>query len=100
MEEYRNKRTTMRIERCVLLSVLVFASTAPRAQAQWLATGYLGLNVAGDVEAGKGGAGVSVSYFTAGWDSSLISNATIISSKMKTSVSYFRILGWISIPTR
>ena len=56
----------MRIERCILLSVLVFASTAARAQAQWVATGYLGINVAGDVAAGKGGPGVSVSYFAGG----------------------------------
>ena len=56
----------MGIERCLLLSVLVFASTAARAQAQWVATGYLGINVAGDVEAGKGGPAVSVSYFPGG----------------------------------
>lgn len=66
MEGYQNKEQTMRIERCILLSVLVFASTAARAQAQWVATGYLGINVAGDVEAGKGGPGVSVSYFVGG----------------------------------
>ena len=62
----KDKEQTMRIERCILLTVLVVASTAARAQAQWVATGYLGINVAGDVEAGKGGPGVSISYFAGG----------------------------------
>jgi opacity protein-like surface antigen len=52
----------MRIGRCLLLTVLAVASTAARAHAQWMATGYLGINVSGDVEAAKGGPGVSVTY--------------------------------------
>lgn len=54
---------SVRIGRCILLTVLVVVSTTARAQAQWVATGYLGLNVAGDVEVGKGGPGFSVGYF-------------------------------------
>jgi opacity protein-like surface antigen len=57
---------TMRIGRCILLTVLVVVSTVARAQAQWVATGYLGINVSGDVEAAKGGPGVSVTYFGGG----------------------------------
>lgn len=56
----------MRVGSGILLTVLVVASTAARAQAQWVATGYLGINVSGDVEAGKGGPGVSVSYLGGG----------------------------------
>ncbi len=56
----------MRIARCILLTVLIVASAAARAQAQWVATGYLGINVSGDVEAGKGGPGASVGYFGGG----------------------------------
>jgi hypothetical protein len=36
--------------------------TAVPAHAQWLITPYLGANVAGDVELGKGGPGVSVGF--------------------------------------
>lgn len=52
----------MRFRRCFLLAVAVIAWTAAPAHAQWLATPYVGGNVAGDVEHGKGGPGVSVGY--------------------------------------
>ena len=39
----------------------VFGATA--AQAQWVITPQLGMNIAGDVEHGKGGPGASVGYF-------------------------------------
>ena len=39
------------------------AGTAAPAHAQWVVTADLGMNVAGDVEIGKGGPGVSVGYF-------------------------------------
>jgi len=51
----------MRLRRWVLLTVPVVAWTAP-AQAQWVITPYLGANVSGDVEQGKGGFGGSVGY--------------------------------------
>jgi opacity protein-like surface antigen len=57
---------TKRIGRCILLTVSIVASMAVRAQAQWVAAGYLGINVSGDVEAAKGGPGVSISYFGRG----------------------------------
>jgi opacity protein-like surface antigen len=53
----------MRARRCILLTLLVVAWTAPPAQAQWVATAYLGINISGDVETGKGGPGGSVGYF-------------------------------------
>ena len=52
----------MRFRRCFLLAVAVVAWTAAPAHAQWLVTPYVGGNVAGDVEHGKGGLGVSVGY--------------------------------------
>ena len=52
----------MRFRRNVLLTVAVVTWTTAPAHAQWLATPYLGGNVAGDVELGKGGPGVSVGY--------------------------------------
>lgn len=48
--------------RCVLLAVSVIACPATPAHAQWMVTPYLGANVAGDVELGKGGPGGSVTY--------------------------------------
>jgi hypothetical protein len=55
----------MAVRRCVLFVVLVVAGAAAPAHAQWLVTPYLGANVAGDVERGKGGPGVSVGYIGA-----------------------------------
>jgi opacity protein-like surface antigen len=52
-----------RLQRCILLAVPVMAGTAAPAHAQWVVTPYLGANVAGDVEHGKGGPGGSVGYF-------------------------------------
>lgn len=54
----------MRVQRGILLSVFLGAWTATPApaQAQWVITPYLGGNVSGDVEHGKGGPGVSVSF--------------------------------------
>ena len=47
----------------ILLAVLVVAWTAAPAQAQWVVTPYLGINLAGDVEFRRGGPGGSVGYF-------------------------------------
>ena len=52
----------MRFRRCFLLAVAVIAWTAAPAHAQWLATPYVGGNVAGDVEHGKGGPGISAGF--------------------------------------
>src|SRR5262245_18198568 len=46
----------------ILLTVIV-ASMASPAQAQWVATPYLGANIAGDAEFRRGGPGGSVGYF-------------------------------------
>lgn len=53
----------MRVRRGILLTVLFLAWTTAPAQAQWVATPYVGVNVSGDVETGKGGPGGSVGYF-------------------------------------
>ena len=57
------REQVMRVGRCIFLIVLVVGTVAPAA-AQWVATPYIGLNVGGDVEAGKGGLGGSVGYFS------------------------------------
>ena len=44
------------------LTVLVVAWMAAPAHAQWVITPYLGMNVSGDVEHGKGGPGGSLGY--------------------------------------
>jgi opacity protein-like surface antigen len=53
----------MRFPCCVLLTVPVVAWAAVPAHAQWVITPSLGVNVAGNVEHGKGGPGGSVGYF-------------------------------------
>ncbi len=55
--------SVMRLRRGVLLTVPIVAWTAAPAHAQWVITPYLGVNLAGDVEHGKGGPGGSVGYF-------------------------------------
>jgi opacity protein-like surface antigen len=50
----------MRLGRCILLAIPVVAWTAGPAHAQWVIAPYLGMNVSGDVEHGKGGPGGSV----------------------------------------
>ena len=45
------------------LAVLVVAWTATRAQAQWVVSPYLGINLAGNVEFRRGGPGGSAGYF-------------------------------------
>jgi hypothetical protein len=52
----------MRLRRNTLLATMVVAWTAPAAHAQWQVTPSLAVNVAGDVEHGKGGPGVSAGY--------------------------------------
>lgn len=52
----------MRFRRGILLAFVAIAWTAASAQAQWGITPSLAGNVAGDVEHGKGGPGVSVGY--------------------------------------
>lgn len=51
-----------RLRRCLLFTVWAVVWTAASAHAQWSITPYLGGSVAGDVEHGKGGPGVSVGY--------------------------------------
>jgi hypothetical protein len=53
----------MRVHHCILFMLLVLAWTAAPAQAQWVVTPYLGINLAGDAEFRRGGPGVSVAYF-------------------------------------
>jgi opacity protein-like surface antigen len=56
----------VRLRRYTAITALVTAWTAAPAQAQWVATPYLGVNIAGDVEEGKGGPGGSIGYFGGG----------------------------------
>ena len=53
----------MRIRCGIVLTVLDVACTAAPAQAQWVATPYLGINLGGDAEFRRGGPGGSVGYF-------------------------------------
>jgi Outer membrane protein beta-barrel domain len=53
----------VRVRWGILLTVLLVGWTVAPAQAQWMATPYLGVNFAGDVEKRKGGAGGSIGYF-------------------------------------
>ena len=53
----------MRIRSWGLLTVLVVAWTAAPAQAQWVVSPYLGINLAGDAEFRRGGPGGSGGYF-------------------------------------
>jgi len=52
----------MRLRRSVLLTVAVVTWPAAPARAQWMIAPYLGANVSGDVEQGKGGPGGSAGY--------------------------------------
>jgi opacity protein-like surface antigen len=52
-----------RVQRCILLTLAATAWTAASAQAQWVVTPYLGINLAGDAEFRRGGPGVSVAVF-------------------------------------
>src|SRR5262245_13087460 len=54
----------MRFRSYTLLAVMVVAWMAAPAHAQWLVTPTVALNVAGDVEHGKGGPGVSFGYLS------------------------------------
>jgi opacity protein-like surface antigen len=56
----------MRLRGGILLTVLIVVWTAAPARAQWVATPYLGVNLAGDAEFRRGGPGGSVGYF-GGW---------------------------------
>jgi Outer membrane protein beta-barrel domain len=47
----------------ILLTVVVVAWTAAPAQAQWVVTPYIGVNLSGTAESRKGGFGGSISYF-------------------------------------
>ena len=51
----------MRVRSGIVLTLLLLASATP-ARAQWVATPYLGINFAGDVETGKGGFGGAIGY--------------------------------------
>ena len=48
--------------RGILFTVLLVAWTAAPAQAQWVVTPYLGINLAGDAEFRRGGPGASGGY--------------------------------------
>jgi opacity protein-like surface antigen len=56
----------MRVGRSSLLIAFFVVGTAAPAGAQWVVTPYLGVNVGGDVERGKGGPGVSAGFFRGG----------------------------------
>jgi hypothetical protein len=49
-----------------LLIVVLVAAGAPPAHAQWVATGYVDNNVAGNVQSGRVGLGVSAAYYVRG----------------------------------
>lgn len=53
----------MRVQHCILLTLTAIVWTAAPAQAQWVVTPFLGINLAGDAEFRRGGPGVSVAYF-------------------------------------
>jgi opacity protein-like surface antigen len=53
----------MRVRSGILLAALVVACTATSAEAEWVVTPYLGINLAGNVEFRRGGPGGSVGYF-------------------------------------
>jgi opacity protein-like surface antigen len=53
----------MRIRCGIVLAVLALICTAAPAQAQWVASPYLGINLGGDAEFRRGGPGGSVGYF-------------------------------------
>jgi hypothetical protein len=53
----------MRVRSAILLTLLVVAWTVAPAQAQWVVTPYLGINLAGDAEFRRGGPGVAGGYF-------------------------------------
>src|SRR5262249_58408734 len=53
----------IRVQRRILLTLTAIAWTAAPAQAQWVVTPYLGINLAGDAEFRRGGPGVSAAYF-------------------------------------
>src|SRR5262245_36263282 len=55
--------SAVRVRRLVTFAITVVILNATAAQGQWLITPYLGGNISGGVEQGKGGPGVSVGYF-------------------------------------
>jgi hypothetical protein len=59
----RTRQLIMRVQRCILLTLTATAWTVAPAQAQWVVTPYLGINLAGDAEFRRGGPGGSVAYF-------------------------------------
>jgi opacity protein-like surface antigen len=59
----KGEQTMMRAQHGILLAVTAIALTAAPAQAQWVITPYLGINLAGDAEFRRGGPGVSVAHF-------------------------------------
>lgn len=54
----------MRLQRSIVLAMGLVAWGAAPASAQWVITPYLGMNVSGNVEHGKGGPGGSVDYWS------------------------------------
>jgi len=50
----------------VVVVVVIIAAAAAPAHAQWVATGYIDNNVAGDVQSGRPGLGVSAGYYLRG----------------------------------
>ena len=57
------RRPILRVQRCILFTLTATAWTVAPAQAQWVGTPYLGINLAGDAEFRRGGPGVSVAWF-------------------------------------
>ena len=52
----------MRLQRMLFLTLVMAAVTAAPAQAQWVVTPYLGINLAGDAEFRRGGPGGSIGF--------------------------------------
>lgn len=52
----------MHVTRLLIFTALMMTLSAFTAEAQWVVTPYLGVDVAGDVETGKGGPGGSFGY--------------------------------------
>src|SRR5262245_3692309 len=58
----RITKAVMGISPSILFSTMVIVWTAAPAHAQWVATPFLGMNLAGDAEFRRGGPGGSVGY--------------------------------------
>jgi hypothetical protein len=97
----------MRIRSGIVLALLAVVCTAAPAQAQWVASPYLGINLGGDAEFRKGGPADPSDISAVGWGSSLMFSVTTISSRTRRWTSFpitARLVSvlraWTSILTR